>query len=199
MTRILHLPVKGVYFFQIKSGIKEFEYRLQTDYWTKRLVDRHYDEIHIKHGYPKSGDLNRIEIRPWRGFEEQVIEHEHFGVYPVSVFAIRVNYELDNTLIGGSTLSLHKYSRTQTSFYRRAYIAYLIDSGTNTVPRIMDSTGMPRRTAQDTISTLKEHGVNCVFVGGTKNGYYEIRDWGGINKAWVKNNMKHIQDVLECN
>lgn len=94
-------------------------------------------------------------------------------------------------------MSAPNYSRTQKSFYRRAYTAYLIDSGTNTVAGIIAATGMPKRTTQDTIAGLKEHDVDCVFVGGTKNGYYEIRGWGGINKGWVKNNLQHITGVLE--
>jgi|SRR5690625_2327838 len=98
---------------------------------------------------------------------------------------------------GGFTLSPQSYSRTQTSFYRRAYTAHLIDSGINTMAGIIGNTGMPKRTAQDTIAALKELGVDCVFVGGTKNGYYEIRDWGGINKTWVRNNLQHIKDVLQ--
>ncbi len=94
-------------------------------------------------------------------------------------------------------MSNQKYSRTQTSFYRRAYTAYLIDSGTNTVAGIIATTGMPKRTVQDTIAALKEHGVDCTFIGGTKNGYYAIRDWGGINKSWVKNNLRHVRGVLQ--
>ncbi|EDG5368335.1 ASCH domain-containing protein, partial [Salmonella enterica subsp. enterica serovar Typhimurium] len=44
--RILHLPVKKIYFDQIKSGEKPDEYRLVTDYWIKRLEGREYDEVH---------------------------------------------------------------------------------------------------------------------------------------------------------
>ena len=41
-------------------------------------------------------------------------------------------------------------SKTKTSFYRRLYVAWLIDSGTaDSVPALMAATGMPRRTAQD--------------------------------------------------
>ena len=40
-----------------------------------------------------------------------------------------------------------KHSKTKASFLRRVYVAYLIESGVNTVPSIMDATGMPRRTA----------------------------------------------------
>lgn len=29
-------------------------------------------------------------MRPWRGYEEQTIQHEHFGIEPVNVFAIHV-------------------------------------------------------------------------------------------------------------
>lgn len=47
--------------------------------------------ISVKCGYPKAGDMSRIEIRPWRGFSRNVITHPHFGDYPVEVFAIHVN------------------------------------------------------------------------------------------------------------
>lgn len=36
--RILHLPLKAVYFHEIKSGTKNLEYRLQTQYWESRLI-----------------------------------------------------------------------------------------------------------------------------------------------------------------
>ena len=43
-------------------------------------------------------------------------------------------------------------SKTKSSFYRRLYVAWLIDSQTATsVPALMEATGMPRRTAQDTM------------------------------------------------
>ena len=45
-------------------------------------------------------------------------------------------------------------SKTKSSFYRRLYIAHLIDTGIATVPGILEYTGMPRRTAQDTIKSL---------------------------------------------
>jgi len=91
MKRILHLSVKGIYFSQIKVGLKLDEYRLKSEYWAKRLINKEYDEIHIKLGYPKKGDRSRILIRPWRGYIETQITHEHFGCDPVDVFAIHVN------------------------------------------------------------------------------------------------------------
>lgn len=54
-------------------------------------------------------------------------------------------------------------SKTKSSFYRRLYVAYLIDSGTASVPEIMAATGMPRRTAQDTIAALEELDIVCEF------------------------------------
>ncbi|WP_455657249.1 hypothetical protein [Photorhabdus khanii] len=51
--RILHLPVKKIYFDQIKSGEKSDEYRLVTEYWKKRLEGRDYDEVYVKCGYPR--------------------------------------------------------------------------------------------------------------------------------------------------
>lgn len=85
---ILHLNVKSVYFNQIKSGVKNEEYRLCTAYWKKRLIGRQYDGILVKRGYPKIDDLDNQEFRKWNGFQIKTIVHEHFGSEPVEVFAI---------------------------------------------------------------------------------------------------------------
>ncbi len=88
--RTLTIPVKGIYFDQIKAGMKPFEYRLRTPYWTKRLAWRTYDRVVLTRGYPKAGDTERRLELPWRGYEVQTITHPHFGPDPVQVFAIRV-------------------------------------------------------------------------------------------------------------
>ncbi len=74
-------------------------------------------------------------------------------------------------------------SKTKTSFYRRLYVAYLIDSGlASNVPALTEATGMPRRTAQDTIAALADLDITCEFEqeDGARNhaGRYRIRDWG---------------------
>ncbi|MEZ0123124.1 MAG: helix-turn-helix domain-containing protein [Candidatus Reddybacter sp.] len=88
------------------------------------------------------------------------------------------------------------HSKTKTSFYRRLYVAHLISSGINTVPQITQFTGMPRRTAQDTIVALEELAINCEFVGAKKDGAYTINDWGAINPLWVKGQIHHLCEVL---
>lgn len=87
----LHLNLKGEYFDHIAAGEKLFEYRLRSEYWRKRLEGRSYQRVLAKKGYPRAGDGKRIIERPWRGYEEQVITHPHFGSKPIEVFAIRVN------------------------------------------------------------------------------------------------------------
>lgn len=91
--RVLHLPLKGIYFREIRDGVKPYEYRLCTPFWSKRLVGRDYDGIELSLGYPPRGDYERRLTRPWRGFERQTITHPHFGAEPVEVFAILVNDE----------------------------------------------------------------------------------------------------------
>ncbi|EKT4529981.1 ASCH domain-containing protein (plasmid) [Pseudomonas fulva] len=88
--KIITINLIGTYFHQIKAGTKTFEYRLRTPFWRKRLEGRAYDMIRICWGYPKKGDTDRVLMRPWRGYEEQTIQHEHFGIEPVNVFAIHV-------------------------------------------------------------------------------------------------------------
>lgn len=86
----LHLNLKGEYFDQIKAGTKLFEYRLAAK-WLKRLEGKTFDRVFFKRGYPKSGDQELIIERPWLGYELQTITHQHFGVEPVDVCAIRAN------------------------------------------------------------------------------------------------------------
>jgi len=86
----LVLPLKGVYFHQIKDGTKPFEYRLRTPYWRKRLEGRTYDAVTITKGYPARDDAERRETYQWHGYEEQTITHPFFGPSPVEVFAIKV-------------------------------------------------------------------------------------------------------------
>ena len=93
-------------------------------------------------------------------------------------------------------------SKTRTSFYRRLYTAWLIDSGSAcTVPELSHSTGMPRRTAQDTLAALAELDIDCVFEQhhGERNnaGHYRIKDWGPINRAWVERHLNTIKAVLD--
>lgn len=92
---------------------------------------------------------------------------------------------------------MSKPSKTKTSFYRRLLVAHLIDNGVNTVPAIMDETGMPRRTAQDTIEALGELDIETEFVGANKNGGYQIINWGAVNRTWVKKHLPEIKALLE--
>lgn len=86
-----------------------------------------------------------------------------------------------------------KPSKTQTSFLRRLLVAFLIDTGKNSVPLIMQTTGMPRRTAQDTIKALNELEIN---VEQFNRGEYRINSWGAVNRNWIKNNFLHVCSVL---
>jgi hypothetical protein len=92
-------------------------------------------------------------------------------------------------------------SKTRTSFYRRLYVAWLIHSDTaSSVPAIMTATGMPRRTAQDTLDALAELDIDCVFEQGDgerhNSGGYRIRDWGPIDPRWVENHLPQLKAIL---
>lgn len=79
-------------------------------------------------------------------------------------------------------------SKTKSSFYRRLYVAYLIDSGIASVPEIMAATGMPRRTAQDTIAALEELDIVCEFeqrrVRATTRAAMSSATGGGTAGGW---------------
>lgn len=91
-------------------------------------------------------------------------------------------------------------SKTKSSFYRRLYVAYLIDQGVASVPALIEATGMPRRTAQDTITSLAELDIECAFSkdeGERHNiGRYQIRDWGAIDPRWVATHAGQLKQSL---
>lgn len=91
-------------------------------------------------------------------------------------------------------------SKTKSSFYRRLYVAHLIEQGVASVPTLMEATGMPRRTAQDTITSLGELDIECVFEKGDGErhniGHYTIKQWGAIDPQWVASNAERLGQVL---
>lgn len=92
-------------------------------------------------------------------------------------------------------------SKTKSSFYRRLYIAYLIENGVDNVPKIIAFSGMPRRTAQDTIKSLIELDIICQFIQTKgerhQTGHYTIEQWGAINRDWLNQNIGQIKVALD--
>lgn len=84
----LILNVKDIYFQQAKAGLKTEEYRIDNDYWRKKLEGKSYDKIIYCSGYPKREDYERRIIYPYVGWSRKQITHPHFGDAPVNVFAI---------------------------------------------------------------------------------------------------------------
>ncbi|MFI8479781.1 helix-turn-helix domain-containing protein [Pseudomonas sp. NPDC078700] len=96
---------------------------------------------------------------------------------------------------------VQEISKTKSSFYRRLYVAWLIDTGSAaSIPALMATTGMPRRTAQDTLNALAELDITCEFEQepGSRNnaGHYVIRDWGAIDKGWIDANIQVLKQAL---
>lgn len=93
--KVLILNLNGEYFDEIKRGVKPFEYREYKPHWVKKLIDKHYDLVSFRRGYPKTNsekeviDKSKVIDLPYRGYELQTITHKHFGNKPIKVFAIR--------------------------------------------------------------------------------------------------------------
>ena len=92
MPADITLPLKRIYFDQIRAGEKPHEFRERTEYWRRRLEGRDYRNVILTLGYPTGGGIEGVTrlTRKWRGFSVQTITHEHFGGAPVEVFAIDV-------------------------------------------------------------------------------------------------------------
>ena len=75
MTEPLILHLKGIFFDQIKAGIKSEEYREVKPYWITRLEGKTFSSVIIIRGYPAYPLIiptNRLDF-PWRGYEKKII------------------------------------------------------------------------------------------------------------------------------
>lgn len=93
--RTLHLNVKKEYFDQIKSGVKKEEYREVKPYWEKRLLNKEYDLVSFKNGYASNAPVISY---PYKGYCIKKITHKHFGSEEITVFAIKFDYNENNSL-----------------------------------------------------------------------------------------------------
>ncbi|ABZ77968.1 conserved hypothetical protein [Shewanella halifaxensis HAW-EB4] len=90
-------------------------------------------------------------------------------------------------------------SKQQNAFFRKLYIAYLIDSERHNLLSLHKLTEMPRRTLQDAIAALGDLTIECEFVqeGERHNaGFYQINHWGAIDRNWVEANLNEIVSQL---
>ena len=61
------------------------------------------------------------------------------------------------------------------------------------MPKLIEVTGMPRRTAQDTLTAIHELAIELQ----NENGIYKVVSWGSISDIWVDANIPHIKKVLD--
>ncbi|CAH0534171.1 hypothetical protein VST7929_02079 [Vibrio stylophorae] len=85
-------------------------------------------------------------------------------------------------------------------FARRLYLAWLVDQLERpNVPMLMKHTGWPRRTIQDVLKALAGIGIELSFVqDGVRHndGYYQVCDWGPVNRLWVIDQQAQIQAAI---
>ncbi|MCL9782530.1 helix-turn-helix domain-containing protein [Vibrio sp. S4M6] len=81
-------------------------------------------------------------------------------------------------------------------FARRLYIALLVESLERpNVPKLIATTGWPRRTIQDVLKALPGLGIELMFVQDGRrhnDGYYQLSDWGPFDSQWVLDRHKDI-------
>ena len=84
-------------------------------------------------------------------------------------------------------------NKTKLAFFRRMYVAYLIDTvQNNQVPDLMIITGFSRRTLQAVIDGLSDYCIACEYVK-TENRYV-IKDWASVQRQWV---LEHIEEIKQ--
>lgn len=86
----LVLPLKRKWFDQVKAGQKLEEYRLDNDYWRKRLIGKQFNRVILTLGYPRIDDHERRIVLPWRGYKMKTIISEEWNQKPQRVFAIQL-------------------------------------------------------------------------------------------------------------
>ncbi len=93
--KILHLNCRKVSWDAIYNGTKVKLFRRYNDFWTKRIVDKDYNFIYVKMGYPKEGEHNKIMIFKWDGYD---VEMSEYGNSKHSEFIKTFGIKLDQRL-----------------------------------------------------------------------------------------------------
>ena len=90
-------------------------------------------------------------------------------------------------------------TKQRRAYCRKLYLAHLIACERHDLRSLEATTGMPRRTLQDTLADLSDIGIGCHFVqDGPKNhhGYYRIEAWGDHDRAWIASHIDELRAEL---
>lgn len=90
-------------------------------------------------------------------------------------------------------------TKSQKAFFRKLYLAHLMNEDRHNLLSLQALTQMPRRTLQDTIAALSDIGIEVEFVQTKERhnaGYYRVSSWGPISSAWVGHHLEHILTAL---
>lgn len=90
-------------------------------------------------------------------------------------------------------------SKQRRAYCRKLLLAHLVANGRHDLRSLEASTGMPRRTLQDTLADLGDIGIGCVFVqDGPKNnhGFYRIEAWGDHDPDWIARHAWQLEREL---
>jgi len=91
-------------------------------------------------------------------------------------------------------------TKAARAFQRKLYLAWLISQEKHSLSSLQALTGMPRRTLQDSLKSLSDLGIHCVFEqhSGERNnqGHYQLLDWGPIRPEWVAQHAEELRHQL---
>jgi hypothetical protein len=82
----LFIILKGEYFHQIAGGTKTEEYRIASDYWAKKIIDRQYSHIIFQLGYSATAPRMTVE---YLGYKKKIIPSIVYNGQ-VEVFALKL-------------------------------------------------------------------------------------------------------------
>ncbi|WP_425425646.1 helix-turn-helix domain-containing protein [Vibrio harveyi] len=89
-----------------------------------------------------------------------------------------------------------KLTRTRLAYHRRLYVAYLIDSGINTVPSICEESSLSRRNVEDIIQNMSDYDIILSREGSRRSGYYSVECWGFTDRDEVQRKIIQIQHLI---
>ena len=85
-------------------------------------------------------------------------------------------------------------------FARRLYLALLVENLERpNVPKLIETTGWPRRTIQDVLKALPGIGIELSFVQDGRrhnDGYYQLSNWGPFDSQWILEQQAAIVNSL---
>lgn len=130
----------------------------------------------------------------WWTFGKHVTLHVKREVPGVLRWRYMNDAEREKILAEAPDASVPSSTYASSPFLKRMLLLYTIDTTALDKMQLIDKLGWPRKSVEQMIKTIFQSVGAIIDVRANRTLY--VKDWGPINREWIRKNLKGIKEVL---